>query len=227
MVPGNHDIAPFNVKTFFNRDYSGENHSMKYLDGLNRLPNVYFLNNEQLDIGSLSFLGLNPRNETYMKRNDPKTNEMFIEDYIKGHYHVREDKYNIVLCHNPMPLFDKQVIDSISDYDLFHLILEAHWHNAYMKRFLDPMIENTDIGLFTYPWVNPYPGAPCRGIHELGNKVEGIACVSRGFRKYGSPAFGPLALTEDHDMELLTVFNPNESTDSKPKVLTKTSSIIR
>ena len=68
IIPGNHDITDYNAKTFMNKNYSGVSRSMQYLASLNSISNVFFLDNEQLDISNLTFVGLNPRNETYLKK---------------------------------------------------------------------------------------------------------------------------------------------------------------
>ena len=207
IIPGNHDAANFDTKAFFNKKYVDENRSMKYLASLNNIPNVYFLNNEQLDISNLTFLGLNPRSETYLKKDDPKTNEKFIEDYFKGNYHISEGNYNILLCHNPIPLFDKGINDSISDFTSCDLAIAGHLHNGYVPKWLDERLKNTNIGIFTVPLVAPYPGTPCRGLHPFG---RGQALISRGFRKYGTDLFpfNDLDKIATHDMEELTVSNP-------------------
>lgn len=212
IIPGNHDITDYNAKTFMNKQYSGESRSLKYLASLNSIPNVYFLNNEQLDISGLTFLGLNPRNETYLKKGDPRTNEMFIEDFIKGNYHLNkdQDRYNIILCHNPLPLFDQQVNDSIPEFALSDLAVAGHFHNGYIPRWLTSRLgKNSNVGIFTVPWINPIPGTECRGLHPFGR--EGYAYISKALRKVGIMSGEIFA----NDMGVLHISNPDENTSKK------------
>lgn len=207
MIPGNHDITDYNAKTFMNKQYSGESRSIKYLESLNRLTNVYFLNNEQLDMNSLTFIGLNPRNETYLKRNDPTTRELFIEDYLKGNYQLNSENYNILLTHSSLPLLDPIVLSSSTDFNLYDLNLSGHWHNGHMPKWMDYFVKNTDIGIFTVPRIAPIPGIPCRGRHPFS---RGEMFISRGFRKFGLFSF--IDEISEHNMDVLILSNSKVKT---------------
>lgn len=101
MIPGNHEIGYFGKQKFFekiNSEGRRENSkAIKYFESLNRFNNVYFLNNEQISIKGMNFLGFNPRLETYLKIKDLKINEIFIEDYIKSGLKMMKEDYNILL----------------------------------------------------------------------------------------------------------------------------------
>ena len=210
IIPGNHDIIDYNTKVFMNKNYSSESHSIKYLTSLNRIPGIYFLNNEQLDINNITFLGLNPRNETYLKKEDSRTNAMFIEDFYKGNYHLRENGYTIILCHNPLPLLDPEIKEAIPEFSSSDLAIAGHFHNGYMPRWITSHLKkNSNIGIFTVPWIPPIPGTECRGLHPFGR--EGYLYISKAFRKVGIMKKEVFA----NDMEKLYIRNP------KQKVLKK------
>ena len=54
IVPGNHEIGNFNLDKYINRNYSLNTKALNYFDSLNRIKNVYFLNNEQTKIKDIS-----------------------------------------------------------------------------------------------------------------------------------------------------------------------------
>ena len=180
IVPGNHDIGNFNASNLVNKHYSINTQSLKYLESLNRIRNVYFLNNEQTKIKDIMFLGFNPQLATYFKKNDEITNNIFIEDYLKSGLKMAEEDYNILLAHNPIPFANDQIENSITDFSRTDLVVAGHLHDGYLPKSLDKYLGNTNAGLFFTPFIAPYPGIICRGVHNFG---RGYIFISQGFRK--------------------------------------------
>lgn len=175
---GNHEMNDLGLKK------SKNNCDMiKYFDSLNRIKNVYFLNNEQVQIDKINFLGFSPRYETYLKYND-QVREMIANDYIKSNLKMERNNFNLLVTHNPLLLKDAWVYDIISDFrEYTDLVITGHIHDAYMPKCLDKYFENTNCGFFITPFINPFVGGICRGIHDFG---RGYLFVSQGFRKYTS-----------------------------------------
>ena len=219
IVPGNHDITDYNAKTFMNKKYSGVSRTMHYLASLNDIENVYFLDNEQVDIGQLSFIGLNPRNETYLKKDDPRTDEMFIEDFLRAPFHIDEKKYNVMLCHNPLPFSSKLVKNAISAFNIIDLLVSGHFHDGYMPRWFTDRTRNAKIGVFTVPFINPIVGTLCRGCHDFG---RGKFLIAKAFRKVGAdiPGFRDIDKFFEHTVEKIIV-SEQEVLVPKQKVLTR------
>lgn len=176
IVPGNHEVANLGLT-----GRSKNSDVINFLDSLNRIKNVYFLNNEQVKINDINFLGFSPRFETYLKYNDD-VRDMTVEDYIKSNLKMENDQFNVLVTHSPMLLKDGRVFDAIDDFrDRTDLVVSGHVHDAYMPKCLDKYFENTNAGLFITPLIAPYPGCICRGIHDFG---RGYLFISQGFRKY-------------------------------------------
>lgn len=207
IVPGNHEIGNFQPNKFLNRNYSDNAKSIKYFESLNRFNNVYFLNNEQTKIRDIMFLGFNPRLATYLKNNDDKTNNMFMEDYLKSGLKMAEADYNILLAHNPVLFKNKSVQNSISDFKKTDLVVSGHLHDGYMPKILDKYLGNTSAGLFFTPKALPYPGIWCRGVHDFG---RGYVFISQGFRKWTSDLkiFNAFEKFSANDVEKLIISNP-------------------
>lgn len=199
IIPGNHEIGNFEATNFLNRNYIYNEKSVKYFESLNRFKNIYFLNNEQTKIKDIMFLGFNPRLATYLKKNDDKTNEMFIEDYLKSGLKMAEDDYNLLITHSAMLLENDAVTNEIQDFKKTDLVIGAHWHDGYVPKVLDKYLGNTSAGLFFTPRLAPYPGIWCRGVHNFG---RGYVFVTQGFRKWTPDLFITIVLKKLQPMML-------------------------
>lgn len=207
IVPGNHEIGEIQPNKFLNRQYSYNAKAIKYFESLNRFNNVYFLNNEQTKIKDIMFLGFNPRLATYLKNNDDKTNNIFVEDYLKSGLKMAEADYNILLAHNPILFNNKSVQNSINEFKKTDLVVAGHLHDGYMPKILDKFLGNTSAGLFFTPKVLPYPGIWCRGVHDFG---RGYIFISQGFRKWTPDLkiFNAFEKFSANDVEKLIISNP-------------------
>lgn len=186
VIPGNHDFGNFSsIKDRLNLE-KGNNFeyltkSIEYFDSWNKFDNVYFLNNNQVTIDDICFLGFNPDISTYVKVGDKTINKIFIENYLKSGLKVDKNKYNILLTHSPLPLFEDNIKNSIDDFNNIDLFVTGHMHDGYLPKCLDKYFNNTNIGIFITPLVKPYPGLVCRGMHKY---KRGYVFISQGFRKY-------------------------------------------
>lgn len=211
IILGNHDIGDFSSVSkrikkgnIHNEDTS--NNIIKYFESWNRFNNVYFLNNNQITIGNTNFLGFNPEISTYYKVNDQKTNEIFIENYLKSNLKANENEYNILLVHSPLLLFEDKVKKAIPDLNYMDLVISGHMHDGYLPKCLDKYFVNSNTGIFITPFVSPYPGLICRGMHEYG---RGFVLVSQGFRKYTNDniVFNFLENFTANDIETISLKN--------------------
>lgn len=212
IIPGNHEIHDFSPKNFKNRlSNSGTNtKAMKYFEKLGSIPNVYFLNNDQTQIKGVTFLGFNPRLSSYQKINDRKTEDEFIEDYIKSGLKMAEEEYNILLTHSPIQVTSDRVFSSIKDFSgLTDLVISGHLHDGYLPKFLDKPLGRTNAGLFFTPLVAPYPGIMCRGVHDFG---RGYIFISQGYRKWTAniPIMNAFERITANDVERLIIKNEEE-----------------
>ena len=182
IVPGNHEMGDFEVGKALNKNYSVNTKTLNYLASLNKIKNVYYLNNEQTSIKGATFLGFNPGIATYLKKDNKATNDIFIEDYLKSGLKMAESEYNILLTHSPILLNNQSVVDNISDLqNLTDLVITGHLHDGYLPKKFDKLLGKTNVGLFMTPLVAPIPGMLCRGVHDFG---RGYLFISQGFRKY-------------------------------------------
>ena len=218
IIPGNHEIGEA-TKTNFFKSSTNDNRrksnikALKYFEGLNRIKNVYFLNNEQIKINGVTFLGFNPKIESYLKLNSRKVEEEFISDYLKSDLKMSESDYNVLLTHSPIQIIKSSVFNSIDDFKkLTDLLITGHLHDAYLPKFLDSSLGDTDIGLFFTPFIAPYPGIPCRGLYDFG---RGYLLISQGYRKWTADIslFNFFEKFTANDVEKLVISNAKEKSN--------------
>ena len=208
IVPGNHEVGTFDIDKASNRSYIENTKALNYLSSLSRIKNVYFLNNEQTSIKGVTFLGFSPRLATYLKKGDKRTNEMFMEDYLRSGLKMAEADYNILVTHSPIILSEPEVVKNVDDFNyLTDLVISGHLHDGYLPKGLDKFLGNTSVGLFFTPLVAPYPGMVCRGVHDFG---RGYLFISQGFRKYTADIglFNAFEKITANDVEQLIIRNP-------------------
>lgn len=219
MIPGNHEIKNFskeNFKSRLNEDDTINLKALRYFDSLNKINNVYFLNNEQITLKGATFLGFSPRLSSYKKINDKKVEEEFIEDYIKSGLKMLADSYNILLTHSPLQISSNGVFNSIPDFkELTDLVITGHFHDGYLPKKLDKLLGNTNAGLFFTPLVAPYPGILCRGVHDFG---RGYLFISQGYRKWTAdiPLFNAFEKITANDVEKLIISSGNKDVIQTP-----------
>ena len=211
IIPGNHEMGNFDVDKCIIRNYSDNKKSIQYFESLNRFPNIYFLNNEQIKIKNMMFLGFSPRLETYLRRGNERINEMFIEDYLKSGLKVLKGDYNLLLTHNPLLLNESLVTSSIHDFSLIDLTISGHLHDGYLPKKLDKIVGDSNFGLFFTPFASPIPGMICRGIHDFG---RGYLFISQGFRKWTA------------DISLFNAFEQIIANDVERLIITHCNSLV-
>lgn len=212
IVPGNHDVGNFNslkdrVNLQSDKSASISLAAIKYFESWNRFNNVYFLNNQQVELSGINFIGFSPNIMTYISYDNPEIQEIFINDYLKNNFIINKNSYNVLLTHSPILLtqnYVKQMLPDVSE--LSDLIVTGHLHDGYLPKVLDKYFEKTNFGLFITPFVSPKKGLICRGVHDYG---RGYLMVSQGFRKYTAdiPLFRTLERITANDIEMLEINN--------------------
>ena len=219
IIPGNHEIKDFSVKNFKSRlktDDEVNLRTLKYFESLNKIKNVYFLNNDQVTLKGATFLGFSPRLSSYQKINDQITEEEFIEDYLKSGLRMAENDYNILLTHSPLQITSEGVFSSIPDFTkVTDLVITGHFHDGYLPKKLDGLFGKTNSGLFITPLVAPYPGIICRGVHDFG---RGYLFISQGYRKWTADIsiFNAFEKVTANDVENLVLTNGSKSVSESP-----------
>lgn len=134
---GNHDLL---VKEDFEAGFD-----KKLFDKIDALDNVYVLNDKSLLIDNINFLGITLPASYYYETHEPKD---YLINYINNVFpKIDKDNYNILLCHSPLRICNKEVLNSINIKNNLDLILCGHTHGGITPEFLKPILKN--IGLIS------------------------------------------------------------------------------
>ena len=179
---GNHDI------------YKMTNEQRNNFDKLNRINNTYALDNAQVKIGNINFLGFSTSHKAY-EVDKIKRNNIFIKEFSNANFKIKKDEFNVLLNHHPKPVASNYVQKSLSylfkDIDL---IVSGHLHNGYVPDEIEQFFKNTikDYGISETPELFPKKIISrinyCRGMHSLKNSK---LIITKGFRTYAGyiPSF--------------------------------------
>lgn len=144
---------------------------------LNKLENVYFLNNKNLVRGDICFVGFNPDFEYYTKED----NKIFIKE-LDSKIKMSKKYYNILLCHSPINVFTSLTLKYSSEIKKTNLILSGHMHNGMILRCFD---HNGNWGLIS-PLKKPFPKyARNRAVKNIDG-VDVNLIISGGIVKFSS-----------------------------------------
>ncbi len=101
---------------------------------INKIKNIKVLDNDTFIDGNIRFIGVTLPLDYYYKYHESKTyfvkyiNNLFPKSY--------SDKYNILLCHTPIPLMDENVIRQIPFFSNISLVLCGHMHGGLLPKCL-------------------------------------------------------------------------------------------
>lgn len=115
---------------------------------LNKMENVYYLNNKSLIRNNICFTGYNLDYE-YYKKEDTKT---FI-DHIDKNIKLTKKYYNILLCHSPINVLKDSTLKYSEQIKKTDLILSGHMHNGLILKCFD---KKGNFGLIS-PLKKPFP----------------------------------------------------------------------
>lgn len=130
---GNHEITNFKNKGL-KKEVEPANifDVINWFMELNKIENVYFLNNKNLVRGDICFIGFNPDYEYYKKED----NKLFIKD-LDRKIKMNKKYYNVLLCHSPINVFSPLTLKYSKEIKKADLILSGHMHNGLILRCFD------------------------------------------------------------------------------------------
>lgn len=162
---GNHDITSIKNK-------KGEFEKVnKWFLELNKLENVYYLNNKSLIRNNLCFTSYNPPYEYY----EYKENVQFLINDIDKRIVLNKKYYNILLFHSPVNILKKETIKRSKEIKKCDLILSGHMHNGLVLNIFDKKGNRGIIG----PYFTLFP-KNARGIVKKNIENKEINLIISG-----------------------------------------------
>ena len=175
---GNHDISLIKKKLLSEKVYKGNIDDVNnwFLE-LNKLENVYYINNKSLIRNDLCFIGYNPDFEYYLK----EESKDFIRD-VDSKLSMTKKYYNILLCHSPVCVFNPLTLKYSKQITKADLILSGHMHNGLILKCFD---HNGCWGLIS-PLKKPFPKyARNRAVKKIDDKEINLI-ISGGIIKFSN-----------------------------------------
>lgn len=141
---------------------------------LDKLNNVYILDNKSIILGDYQFIGFSPSNKSYFKKYKSIWQQNFIEEANKCNFKTDNQKTKILLCHSPSVVISDEVQKNVSFLKNIDYIICGHMHNGLTPKFLDNTLKTKGLFGPEYIFFPKY----CRGVHKLNNNGKLIVCKS-------------------------------------------------
>jgi len=136
IIIGNHDVTN-NRKTY---EYELDD---KLFKKINKIKNVVVLDNKVMTISGINFIGLTLPIDYYYKY---KENVNYFIRYTNNlDFDIDESTYNVLLCHSPIPFFDKEVIKSTKVLEHANLILAGHMHGGITPKWMRRLLKGRGL----------------------------------------------------------------------------------
>lgn len=127
MILGNHEY-------YYDKKNKIYKLNLKNINKINQIDNLVFLDNKNIVFDDINFIGLNLPIDYYMEH---KENIEEFKKYIKD-IKIADDCYNVLLCHTPINLSNKNVLDKLN----VNLILCGHMHGGIVPRIFRLFIKH-------------------------------------------------------------------------------------
>lgn len=132
---GNHDIS---IRK--NNSYSNNKDIINKIKSMN---NVILLDNEVYKENNICFIGITNSIDYYYKYGE--SYKVFIDEINKVKLNINKYDYNILLCHSPISIINKNIVNDYEYLKKIDLILCGHMHSGLTPRFLRKKLNH--IGL--------------------------------------------------------------------------------
>ncbi len=135
MSLGGHDIvrAKKNSEYYYNEEFYNR---------VKNIKNLYLLDNEVYEEEDIRFIGITLPVDFYYKYNE---NNNYFKRFVNNTFETFEDKYNVLLCHTPIPFTSLDSYDDIKLLKNIQLVLCGHMHGGIVPKFLRNKMKGTGI----------------------------------------------------------------------------------
>ena len=131
---GNHEL-------FITKDHIPDINK-ELMKKIKKIKNVILLDDNIYSENNINFIGITLPFEYYYKRAEDK--ELFI-NYFNSKFSNVDNKYNILLCHSPICIGTKEVLDKLKIGSKLNLVLSGHMHGGITPNFLKKILKGRGI----------------------------------------------------------------------------------
>ena len=131
---GNHElfITKKHVKTI----------NQALIDRINKIDNVVILDNTIYKCDNINFIGITMPFEYYYQYNEDKN---YFIDFFNKQFKKIDGGYNILLCHSPISISKREVLDNLIIGKKLDLILCGHMHGGITPNFLKKFLKGRGL----------------------------------------------------------------------------------
>lgn len=131
---GNHEL----IKT--KKHIKANNYEL--INKIKKINNVIYLDNEIYSNSEINFIGVTMPVEYYYPLNEDK--EFFIK-FFNDKFNKIDNKYNILLCHSPICIGNKDVLDKLKIGNKLNLVISGHMHGGITPNFLKKLLKGRGL----------------------------------------------------------------------------------
>lgn len=153
----------------------------EYLNKIKSINNIFLLDNNNMIIDGINFIGLTLPISHYTNNNESKKDFMNYIKYIK----TNKKYYNILLCHSPINISKKEVLNKVA----VDLVLCGHMHGGIVPRIFRFIFGN-------YGLISPHKKLFPKNAYGKINIDNKIVIITSGIK----------VLSESHLPNFINVF---------------------
>lgn len=162
---GNHDLTNDRKTHEFNFNFD-------LYKKIKKIKNVKVLDNDFYIDSNIRFIGLTLPVDFYYKY---KENSNYFMRYVNNTFpESYKDKYNILLCHTPIPVSNKKILEQTKLFSNINLILCGHMHGGITPKWIRKILKGRGL---IGPWKNLFP---TNAYGLIKNNIEQNVVISSG-----------------------------------------------
>lgn len=131
---GNHDISIRKSNKYYKNE--------EFINSIKNITNVVLLDDETFVENNICFIGLTNSIDYYYKDNDRENFNCFIKELKTKKLKINKSKYNILLCHSPISIINKNIKKECNLLGNIDLVLCGHIHAGLTPRILQKILKH-------------------------------------------------------------------------------------
>ena len=112
------------------------------MEQIKNIDNIKVLDNEIYSNNGINFIGITLPLDYYYNLSEDKN---YFINYFNDKFKKIDNKYNILLCHSPICIANKDVFDKLNISNRLDLVLSGHMHGGVTPNFLKKILKGRGI----------------------------------------------------------------------------------
>lgn len=131
---GNHElfVTKKHIKTF----------NEGLIEKIKKIDNIIYLDNNIYKDSFINFIGITLPFEYFYELNEDSN---YFIDYFNKQFKSIDNGYNILLCHTPISINNKDVLDKLIIGKKINLVLSGHMHGGITPNFLKKILKGRGL----------------------------------------------------------------------------------